>query len=70
MLSLPPRRGALVIEREQPRERLLFADMLRPTIGRGDRGIQFAMRVIEQGRPLAFPVKAGPMSAVGTGFRR
>ena len=50
------RRGALEVEGEQARQRLLGRDVLRPAVGGGDGAVEFVMRVGEPARTLVVEI--------------
>ena len=59
---LSARPGAFEIERQQPRQGILLADIGGPPIGRRDRRIEVAMRIVEPGWPLLNVLLAGSSS--------
>jgi hypothetical protein len=54
--GLSPRRRPFQVERQQPRQRVLLAYIVRPAIGRRNRPVEVAMRVVEPRRALVVQI--------------
>ena len=58
--QLPAQGGPFKVEGQQARQRLFFRDVHWPAVSRGDRGVEFAMRIIEPSRPLVVKIGQRP----------
>lgn len=57
--------GPFQIERQQPRQNIVIAQVIRPAIGGKDGGIEFLVDVVEPGGALVVEVGEGGRHTAG-----